>query len=834
MRLAILTFAAGIGWLQLQPDLPDVAILSALGVAGVLLLALSRNTPGRPKCFLAPWGEDAASPRLRGGLSPRLRAAVPVAAFLIGVAWAGALAHHRLADFLPADSEGRDMEVVGVIRGLPQYYENGLRFDFDVEHSALPAPRRISLAWYRGFRPQEDDDVHAAPPLHAGERWRFTVRLKRPHGNVNPNGFDYEAMLFERGIRATGYVRPKSEFTRLDEFVMRPGYAVERLRERIRERFRRVLPDRPYAGILVALAVGDQRAIDATLWQVFARTGVTHLMSISGLHVTMIAGLAAWLASWGWRRRFLFDGRLPLRLPAQKAAAVAGFIAAFAYCLLAGFGVPAQRTLTMLGVVALALATGRNTAPSRVLALALLLVLLLDPWAVLAAGFWLSFGAVGLLFYIGAGRLGELRPLAAWGRAQWAMTVGLVPALLALFQQFSLVSPIANAVAIPVVSFVVTPLALLGSLPLMDPLLWLAHQATAALMWMLEGLSASEWAVWQQHAPPAWALLLALGGAAWLLLPRGFPARWIGLAAFLPLLFVPPLRPMAGEANVIVLDVGQGLAVHVQTAGHDLLYDAGPAFSPDANSGNRIIVPYLRAAGVRRLDGLVVTHADKDHSGGAASVLEAMPTGWLMSSQEIRRAVPSISWPPGGRTSRSDVFGGGLLSDDHPLPATAPSRRPCTDGDAWEWDGVRFELLHPSRDDVRTKKTNNMSCVLKVTARHGSLLLTSDIEAVSEAALLARHRNELRADVLVAPHHGSRTSSTPEFVAAVGAREVIFPVGYRNRFGHPKKDVVDRYGESRRWRTDADGALTVRLAGEGVAVAPARAERRRYWHSGVE
>lgn len=776
MRLAILSFAAGIGWLQLRPDLPDATVLAALGVAGASLLALSF----------------------------RLRVSGPVGAFLLGVAWAGALAHHRLADFLPPGSEGRDMEVVGVVAGLPQHFENGLRFDFDVERSGLPAPRRVSLAWYRGFRPQEDGEVHAAPPLRAGERWRFTVRLKRPHGNLNPHGFDYEAMLFERGIRATGYVRPKHEFARLDAFVMRPGYAVERVRERLRERFQRVLPDRPYAGILVALAVGDQRAIDASLWQTFARTGVTHLMSISGLHVTMIAALAAWIVSWGWRRRVLFDGRLPRLLPAQKAAAAAGFLAAFAYCLLAGFAVPAQRTLVMLGVVALALATGRATAPSRVLALALLAVLLPDPWAVLSPGFWLSFGAVGLLFFIGAGRLGELRPLAAWGRAQWAVTVGMVPALLALFQQFSLVSPVANAVAIPVVSFVVTPLALAGSLPLLDPLLWLAHQAMAALMWLLEGLAASDWAVWQQHAPPAWTVALALGGAAWLLLPRGFPARWIGLAAFLPMLFAAPARPLAGEATATVLDVGQGLAVHVQTAGHDLLYDAGPAFSPDANSGNRIIVPYLRAVGVRRLDGLVVTHADKDHAGGAASVLEAVPTGWLMSS----------------------------LPGDHPLPAAAPSHRRCADGDAWEWDGVRFELLHPTalQFDNPIRKTNDMSCVLKVTARRAALLLTSDIEAASEAALIARRGEALRADVLVAPHHGSRTSSTPEFVAAVGAREVVFPVGYRNRFGHPKEDVVARYGGARRWRTDLDGALTVRLAEEGVAVAPSRADRRRYWH----
>jgi competence protein ComEC len=342
-------------------------------------------------------------------------------------------------------------------------------------------------------------------PLHAGERWRFTVRLKRPHGNVNPHGFDYEGWLFERGIGATGYVRPHSA-TRLDTAVWRPAYAVEMLREKIRERFQAVLPDTPdvpeqtnSAGILIALAIGDQQAIAPALWQQFAKTGITHLMSISGLHVTMFAGLFYFLAGRLWRRSSI----LPLYFPAQKAAAIAGFMAAFAYSLLAGFAVPAQRTLYMLGVVALARLLNREVAASRVLALALLVVLMLDPWAVLAAGFWLSFGAVALLFYIVSGRLGAAHWLAEWGRTQWAITLGMLPALLALFQQFSLVSPLANAVAIPLVSFVITPLALAGALPFFDPLLWLANFITAGLMHFIDWLAALPLATWQQAAPPA-------------------------------------------------------------------------------------------------------------------------------------------------------------------------------------------------------------------------------------------------------------------------------------------------------------------------------------------
>ncbi len=695
--------------------------------------------------------------------------------------------------------EGRDIELSGVVAGLPQALERGVRFEFDVEQAAAGVPPHISLAWYRG-RDDEDDEASPLVPVRAGERWRFTVRLKRPHGNLNPHGFDYEAWLFERGIRATGYVRPRSA-ERIDARVWRPGYAVEMLRETIRDRFRAALPDvtsAPYAGILIALAIGDQQAIDPELWRSFARTGITHLMSISGLHVTMLAGLAYALVNWLWRR----SARLPLRLPAQHAAAVGGFLAAFGYCLLAGFAVPAQRTLYMLGVVALARLAAREMAASRVLLLALLLVLLLDPWAVLAAGFWLSFGAVALLFHIGSGRLGPAHWLLEWGRAQWAVTLGMLPALLALFQQFSLVSPLANAVAIPLVSFVITPLALLGTLPLLDPLLALAHFFTAWLMIFIDWLAGLPLAMWQQAAPPAWAVLLALAGGIWLLLPRGFPSRWLGMLAFLPLLTVLPPRPAPGSAEITVLDVGQGLAIHVQTATHDLLFDAGPAFSADADSGNRIIAPYLRAMGVRRLDAMVISHADKDHEGGAASVLAALPVGLLRTS----------------------------LPFEHALAAQPVAHELCQKGETWNWDGVAFAMLHPGAEPL-SRKTNDLSCVLRITAGGRSMLLTSDIEAISEQSLLAGQPPPLAAEVMTVPHHGSKTSSTPGFIAAVAPRDVIFPVGYRNRFGHPKEEVVARYLESgaRLHRTDVDGAIGVSLAAAGIGFRHERAERRRYW-----
>lgn len=789
MRVFSIGVLLGVWLLQWTQTLPSGGVFAAAAAAGLGMLGLRKSV--------------LAGRRLAGG------AALAFAGVALGFAWAGWRADVRLADSLAASLEGRDVEVSGLVAGLPQVMERGARFDFAVEQAPPGVPRRLALSWYRV---EDDPDAAGAEggpanlPVRAGERWRFTVRLKRPHGNLNPGGFDYEAWLLERGIRATGYVRTGASPApvRLDDLAWSPGALLARARDDLRRRYFAALPaeHNPHVGILVALAMGDQQSIDSALWQVFARTGITHLMSISGLHVAMFAGLAYAMTWWGWRR----SARLPLRVPAQQAAALGGFVAAFGYALLAGFAVPAQRTLYMLGVVAVAQWRRREMAAADVLALALLLVLAIDPWAVLSPGFWLSFGAVALLFYAGRahrGTGGRWKWLGAWVRAQWAVTLGMLPALLALFQQFSLVSPLANALAIPLVSLAITPLALAGALPFLSPLLWAANALTDGLMLAMGWLARQPLAVWQQAAAPAWALALALAGGIWALLPRRFPARWLGLVCFLPLLNWTPPRPPAGAAQARVLDVGQGLAVHVQTATHDLLFDAGPAFSAEADSGNRIIVPYLRAAGVRRLDTLVISHRDRDHEGGAASVLSMLPVGEILAS----------------------------LPFEHPLSMQPVAQRPCRAGERWHWDGVEFAVLHPVEFDPKPR-SNAVSCVLRVAAGGQAILLASDIEAAQESALAGRRPEALRADILVVPHHGSRTSSTPEFVAAVGAREAVFAVGYRNRFGHPKDEVVARYAASgaRLHRTDRDGAIGFLLGVGELQPRRERERRRRYWH----
>lgn len=734
-----------------------------------------------------------------------VRCAMLLASVLAGFLWAAAFAQLRLADALPVEWEGHDIQVVGVVASLPQLQERSERFLFDVEGVETDdavVPSRISIArYFSGFREQQPEQAESE--FRPGERWRLTVRLKRPHGTYNPHGFDFEAWALERDIRATGYIRKHSGNARLSPLVPHPSYLVERMRESVRERFHSVLVDAPYAGVLLALAIGDDDAISDADWETFRKTGVVHLVSISGLHVTMVAGLVFVLAQGLWRRSETWT----LRLPARKAATLFGLAAALGYALLAGWAVPTQRTVYMLVALAAALWWGRAASMSLALCWALFVVVLFDPWAVIAPGFWLSFGAVALLVYAGSGRLAQPGWFRASIHAQWVITLGLTPLLLALFQQVSVVSPLANAIAIPLVSLVVTPLALLGAVLPVDAILHVAHAAMEGCMRLLQ--LAAEWplAVWQQHEPPAWTILVGVVGVVWVLLPRGFPLRWAGAVAFAPMFLLLPSLPAPGTLQVAALDVGQGTAVVLRTARHTLLYDAGPRYSAEADSGNRIIIPYLRGEGIRRLDGMVVSHNDMDHSGGALSVLQGIPVGWLAAS----------------------------LPQDHALRGHARRDLYCFAGQDWTWDGVHFEVLHPTLESYVENhlKDNDRSCVLKATSPYGSVLLAGDIEHLAEVELMSRAGDSLQADILLVPHHGSKTSSTPGFVEQVHPAVAVFTVGYRNHFGHPKQTVVERYEAlgSLPYRSDQDGAVIFDLWDpDEIKAARWRRVAPRYWH----
>ncbi|MGJ7507482.1 DNA internalization-related competence protein ComEC/Rec2 [Variovorax sp. GT1P44] len=660
----------------------------------------------------------------------RVRRALPMA-LLLGALGGAGLAGWRAVGYadgaLPAALEGRDVRVVGVVAQMPQPGEGSVRFTLDVESAELPGvPGVLSLAWYaEGSGLWGGGDAGEAPgPVHAGERWQLTVRLKAPHGNLNPHGFDHELRLWEQGVHATGYVRTGPRDPRPERLAVTWHHPVERMRESVRDAIVERVADPRLSGVIAALVTGDQGAIDRADWNVFRATGVAHLMAISGLHITMFAWLAALVVDALWRR----SGRLMLRWPAQHAGLVGGVLLAALYAIFSGWGVPSQRTVWMLAAVGLLRLTGRRWPWPFVWLCACAVVVALDPWALTQPGFWLSFVAVGVLFAANAESPPGDRPgigsrLARVWREQWVVTLALTPLTLLLFQQVSVVGLLANGVAIPWVTLVVTPLAMLGVLlpPLWDAAAW----AVQVLSWGLQWLASLPFATLTMPAPPLWMAAAGVAGGILLAMRLPWSMRLLGLPLLLPVLLWQTPRPPTGEFELLAADIGQGNAVLVRTAGHSLLYDAGPRYSLESDAGDRVIVPLLRAFG-ERLDTLVLSHRDSDHTGGAGAVLGAQPQAELLSYIE-----------PG-----------------HPLQALRPARR-CEAGQRWTWDGVDFEVLHPFGSDYRTfTKPNAVSCVLRIANGRATAILAGDIERLQEAALVSR-TPDLRADLLLVPHHGS-------------------------------------------------------------------------------
>lgn len=710
--------------------------------------------------------------------------------FVLGLGWAWCNASVRLADDLPAVLEGEDLLVRGHVASLPEAGTVDPQFEFDVSVAPPGVSSRIRLTWY-------DNEARPLP----GELWQFVVRLKRRNGFANPGGFDYEGHLFRQGIGATGYVRNDERNVRLAPASAM--YAVARLRAWIARRQAAAVGSDPMLGILQGLAIGDTQAMSADQWRVFAATGTTHLMAISGLHISMIAALAAWLgggiARWPKAQRY--------RLTAIHGQVFCGGLAAIVYSTLAGLSVPTQRTLVMLCIYFAARAWRRELGVAHALGVALIAVLLIDPFAPLAIGAWLSFGAVAMILLGVSGRVAREGAFKSFTRVQLAVTIGLMPLLIGAFGSLSLISPLANAIAIPAFTLLIVPLVLIGTAA---AALWLPAGAlvlgftTRLLGWCwpaLEWLSQLPLAMWHLPQLPAPVYAALLAGALLLVVPGIWPTRIVATLLCVPALTWRPPTPVHGEFRLTLLDVGQGLAAVVHTRSHVLVYDTGPAFRTGRDTGELVVLPYLYSQGVRRIDTVMVSHGDLDHQGGLNSVANALPVTRVLAGPSVKSRLPQL--------------------------------QRCRRGQRWSWDGVEFEVLHPA--SMEYVHDNDSSCVLRVSAAGGSVLLTGDIQSDGEATLVAA--GLARADVVVAPHHGSRTSSTADFVAATRPALALFPAGYRNRWGFPRQDIVQRWREAgaQTLSTQDSGAIDVRISATGVEPPRQfRVQQRRYWSTTMQ
>lgn len=765
VALAVL---AGVGiclWLPVLPPWPLLALMFACG-AGL-------------------W--------LRGG---RLASVFGPALLAFGLA--GLHASSTLAQQLPRAAEQRDVTVSGRVLELPRHEARRTGFLFRVDaDAAQPAHlrgKKLRLAWYDAYgRAEVPGTLLPRHRISAGSRWRLSVRLRAPRGLRNPGGFDSEKNALAQRIAATGYLRGA------DPVRLAPPRGLDAWRERMAARIAQSVT-RPSSRFVRALALGDTRALDDRDWETLRATGLTHLVAISGFHVGLVAGFFALFAGGMWR---LWPG-LGRRVPRPQAAASAALLGALLYAGVAGFALPTVRTALMIAVVVAARLLRRSQRASDALALAAIAVLLVDPLAVLTAGFWLSFvGVAWLLWCLPRATVEPARTavIGTFLSAQGVATIGLLPLTVVLFGQASLAGPLANLLAIPWWSLVVVPLALLGTG--LEALsagsgAWLWQLAAVAFdpSWSLfERLAQSPMALWWLPEPSWYALPLALVGAFWLLLPCGVPGKPLALLLWLPLLWPQRDLPRQGEAELVVLDVGQGLSVLVRTARHSLLYDMGPATPEGFDSGERVVVPALRALGVGRLDAAVVSHGDTDHAGGLVSVARGVPIGRVLA----------------------------------PVTASLPDASACEAGRSWLWDGVRFRFLHPPPDFPDLK--NESSCVLRIETAYGAALLAGDIGEVIERDLVRRAPADVRAKIVLVGHHGSGGSSDPDFVKATGASYALVSAGYGNRFRHPKPDVVARWQQAGATvlTTLDTGALQARLTASGVSVQARRRAQPRLW-----
>lgn len=716
----------------------------------------------------------------------------------LGSGYAIFYAQQLLVWQLPDVLENKTITITGVITTLPQITQQQVQFELALRTlNGQPQHTKLRLALYFTQK-----NTQLVGPFRVGDTWQMQVRLKRPHGLANPGSFDYEKWLFSQGIRATGYILVNQQLKCLKRADRH--YFFSKLRENLQYKLQKILSGQDAAGMIIALVMGAQKGITQNQWEIMRATGTNHLMAIAGVHIGFVAGFFYGLVNMIWRR----SEYLTLRFPAKQAAAVAALLTAILYSALAGFSLPTWRALVMTSVLLSGSLLNREVSTWHALAVALFIVLILEPLSVLTVSFWLSFGAVFAILYGTTFRLHSRGIWWKYGRVQWVITLGLLPICLVLFEQASLVSFVANLIAIPAVGILVLPLCLSGTVLLLviEPLGHLLLLASAqTMLWVeyfLGWLANFPAAIWYHPTLQLWILIASIVGIVLILAPAGVPGRWLGLGWLLPLIYTQPASPKEGEIWLTLLDVGQGLSAVIQTQSHNLLFDAGPKMGHE-DAGRRVVVPFLRSQGIAHIDTLLVSHGDSDHSGGVNSVIEQIPVTQLLTSV--------------------------------PQRFTFSAKQLCHIGQSWRWDGVLFTILHP--DHARQiVANNNSSCVLKIGERKNAILLTGDIEKSAEEEILQNQSDDLSAQILIAPHHGSRTSSSEQFVKAIDAKYVLFSVGYRNRFHFPNNAVVERYKKNGSICLDTarNGAITFQLDAQGNILAVKEYRKQRHIWNGKE
>ncbi len=699
--------------------------------------------------------------------------------FIIGIIWASSFATVRLADRLPESLQGQEIEVEGQVIGLPNYDERKVRFDFAVSKPTVNFPKKIRLSWYS---PKQK--------IKTGQFWTLTVKLKKPHGRFNPGGFDYEKWLFIQSIGATGYIRNRPEPVLNKLKSSSNNFSI--LRQSISDKLDILLKDNSNKGVVKALMIGERDEITQQQWDVFRKTGTVHLLAISGLHIGLVSGLMYFLI-------LQISIKFSVVSP-QKYAAISAILIALFYSALAGFSLPTQRSLIMLIIAMATLVWQRKVTAGHTVSLTLFAVLIVDPLAVLSVGFWLSFLAVIVIIYSLAGRLGSIGYWQSAIKIHCVTAIGLAPLLIYFFQQISIISPFANFITVPVISFLVVPSVLFMFI---SP--FITEQCLALINILLQGLDIIlsmmadlPYAAISTAKAPIITVPLTLLAVFLLMAPKGLPARWLGLVFLLPSFFINIEKPKQGEVTTTLLDVGQGLSAVIETANHILVFDTGAKYSNKFNMGDAVVVPFLESKGIERVNTLLISHGDNDHSGGALSIIK---------QKNVLNILTSV---PNSLEQYSPIL--------------------CMRGQEWEWDQVWFEILSPTEDFIDGK--NNNSCVLKVSSIHGKILFTGDIEKPAEDWLVTNSADQLNSDILIAPHHGSKTSSTTPFLKQVSPKMILIPVGYRNRFLFPHQQVLERYKNLNiPWMSTAEsGALTIQMKSNSAQFDSYRKSQIKYWN----